>query len=109
MAEEVKMDPAIMALMELGRRTKTIDIKGIEITIRPISCQNEREIADHVGQMEQRGVPNDTTQRVYMKMIALMGVVSPKIDELILDGLPYPTVGDIGKAILEFSDNLEKN
>lgn len=107
--EQVDGDAVLMALMELGKLTKTIDVKGNPVVIKALSWQEERNAADMAAKMAQQGVPEDTCQREYVKIIALIGIVSPRMDELTISELPYPVVGFISKAILEFSSGLGKN
>lgn len=108
MAEE-KDAHALMALLELGRQTKEINIEGQDLIIKRLSFGQEQEIANLVGEMEQRGTPKDTCEREYAKQVVVSGVISPKIDELAVTEIPFPTVTRIAREILTFSSGLEKN
>lgn len=114
MAEEDKR--ALIALLELGKKTKTLTIedaddpkKNIEIKIRKLSFGEEQNIATLTGEMAQRGTPEESCQREYAKQVAVTGTVEPKFDELIINDIPFPVVGKIARAILNFSSGLEKN
>lgn len=98
-----------MALLELGKQTKKITIEGIDITIRKLSFGEEQSIANLSGEMAQKGVPEDTCQREYAKQVAVSGTVEPKFDEIAMADLPFPVVGRIARAILDFSSGVEKN
>jgi hypothetical protein len=108
LAEE-KDRAAIVALLELGRQTKEIVIEDQELVIKRLSFGQEQNIANHVGEMEQKGIPSDTCQREYAKQVVVSGTVSPKIDELVINDIPFPLVTKIAREILNFSSGLEKN
>lgn len=114
MAEE--NNRALIALLELGKQTKILTVedpdepkKNIDIKIRKLSFGEEQSIATLTGEMAQRGVPEESCQREYAKQVAVTGTVEPKFDELIINDIPFPVVGKIARAILDFSSGLEKN
>ena len=109
MAEHEQDQVAFIALLELGKQTKKITIEDIEITIKKISFGEEQNIANLVGEMEQRGIPKDTCEREYAKQVAVTGMVEPKFDEMSINDIPFPMVGTIARAVIDFSSGLGKN